>query len=58
MRHPNSRAGCERCERAAVIGGKVDVEPRGQGNKNYGWDVTEGFECFEPANDCDTAASW
>lgn len=33
---------------------EVDVEPRGQGNKNYGWDVTEGFECFEPQNGCDT----
>jgi glucose/arabinose dehydrogenase len=33
---------------------EVDVEPRGQGNKNYGWDLTEGFECFEPASGCDT----
>jgi len=33
---------------------EVDVEPSGQGNKNYGWDVTEGFECFEPQDGCDT----
>ncbi|MCC6763747.1 MAG: PQQ-dependent sugar dehydrogenase [Deltaproteobacteria bacterium] len=33
---------------------EVDVEPRGQGGRNYGWDVTEGFACFEPRNDCDT----
>jgi glucose/arabinose dehydrogenase len=33
---------------------EVDVEPRGQGGKNYGWDVTEGFECFEPQSGCDT----
>lgn len=33
---------------------EVDVEPRGQGNRNYGWDVTEGFECFEPQEGCDT----
>jgi glucose/arabinose dehydrogenase len=33
---------------------EVDVEPRGQGNRNYGWNVTEGFACFSPRSDCDT----
>ena len=33
---------------------EVDVEPRGQGGRNYGWNITEGFECFSPSNDCDT----
>lgn len=33
---------------------EVDVEPAGQGGRNYGWDVTEGFACFEPASGCDT----
>jgi glucose/arabinose dehydrogenase len=32
---------------------EVDVEPRAQGGRNYGWDVTEGFECFEPSSGCD-----
>jgi glucose/arabinose dehydrogenase len=34
---------------------EVDVEPRGQGGRNYGWNVTEGFECFSPRSGCDTA---
>ncbi|MBD3403311.1 hypothetical protein GF420_10485, partial [candidate division GN15 bacterium] len=25
------------------------------GGENYGWDITEGFNCFEPPTDCDTA---
>jgi glucose/arabinose dehydrogenase len=33
---------------------EVDVEPRGQGRRNYGWNITEGFECFEPSSGCDT----
>lgn len=33
---------------------EVDVEPRGQGGRNYGWNVTEGFACFAPPNACDT----
>jgi glucose/arabinose dehydrogenase len=33
---------------------EVDVEPRGQGGRNYGWNVTEGFECFQPSTGCDT----
>jgi glucose/arabinose dehydrogenase len=32
---------------------EVDVEPRGQGGRNYGWSVTEGFACFHPPNGCD-----
>ena len=32
---------------------EVDVEPRGQGGRNYGWNVTEGFECFQPSSGCD-----
>jgi len=33
---------------------EVDVEPRGQGGRNYGWNVTEGFECFRPSSGCNT----
>ncbi len=32
---------------------EVDVEPRGDGRRNYGWSVTEGRHCFEPPRDCD-----
>jgi glucose/arabinose dehydrogenase len=32
---------------------EVDVEPRGQGGRNYGWNVTEGFACFQPSQGCD-----
>lgn len=32
---------------------EVDVEPSGQGLKNYGWDVTEGSLCHEPPSGCD-----
>jgi glucose/arabinose dehydrogenase len=32
---------------------EVDVEPRGQGGRNYGWSVTEGLACFRPASGCD-----
>ena len=32
---------------------EVDVEPRGQGGRNYGWSITEGFACFHPASGCD-----
>jgi glucose/arabinose dehydrogenase len=31
---------------------EIDVEPAGQGNKNYGWDDMEGTHCFEPMNGC------
>lgn len=33
---------------------EVDVEPKGQGLKNYGWDIMEGTQCHEPPNSCDT----
>ena len=26
-----------------------------RGGQNYGWDIMEGFHCFEPAQGCDTA---
>jgi glucose/arabinose dehydrogenase len=32
---------------------EVDVEPAGQGLKNYGWDIMEGNDCHEPPNNCD-----
>ncbi|MDX9856758.1 MAG: PQQ-dependent sugar dehydrogenase [candidate division Zixibacteria bacterium] len=25
------------------------------GGQNYGWDITEGFHCYEPASNCDSA---
>ncbi len=34
---------------------EVDVEPAGQGGKNYGWNTMEGLHCFEPMNGCDQA---
>ncbi|NUP08891.1 MAG: hypothetical protein HOW73_22820 [Polyangiaceae bacterium] len=34
---------------------EIDVEPPGQGNRNYGWSVMEGTSCFKPgqAPGCD-----
>ncbi|UQA61532.1 PQQ-dependent sugar dehydrogenase [Polyangium aurulentum] len=32
---------------------EINVEPKGQGSKNYGWNTMEANECFDPANDCD-----
>ena len=32
---------------------EINVEPAGQGNKNYGWDEMEGGQCFEPPVSCD-----
>jgi glucose/arabinose dehydrogenase len=32
---------------------EIDVEPAGEGNKNYGWDVMEGTHCHEPSSGCD-----
>ena len=31
---------------------EIDIEPAGQGNKNYGWRLMEGTHCFNPV-DCD-----
>jgi glucose/arabinose dehydrogenase len=33
---------------------EVNVEPAGEGGRNYGWNIMEGPECFEEA-DCETA---
>lgn len=32
---------------------EVDIEPAGQGNKNYGWNTMEGTLCYEPPQGCD-----
>lgn len=33
---------------------EIDYEPAGfAGGRNYGWDLMEGFHCFEPMIDCD-----
>jgi glucose/arabinose dehydrogenase len=32
---------------------EVNVEPAGQGNKNYGWRLMEGTHCFNPTSNCD-----
>jgi glucose/arabinose dehydrogenase len=32
---------------------EVDVEPSGQGRRNYGWRITEGLHCFDPPGGCD-----
>jgi glucose/arabinose dehydrogenase len=32
---------------------EVNVVPAGQGGLNYGWDVMEGSDCFEPSAGCD-----
>jgi len=32
---------------------EVDVEPKGQGGRNYGWRITEGLHCYEPPSGCD-----
>ncbi len=34
---------------------EIDVEPRGEGGRNYGWRITEGRHCFDPATGCDTS---
>jgi glucose/arabinose dehydrogenase len=33
---------------------EIDVELAGDGRRNYGWNVTEGLACFNPATGCDT----
>jgi glucose/arabinose dehydrogenase len=32
---------------------EIDVEPAGQGLRNYGWNTMEGAHCFNPMNNCD-----
>ncbi|XXY50649.1 PQQ-dependent sugar dehydrogenase [Sorangium sp. So ce269] len=32
---------------------EIDIEPAGQGRKNYGWRLMEGAHCFTPAEGCD-----
>ncbi|WP_437995061.1 PQQ-dependent sugar dehydrogenase [Sorangium sp. So ce185] len=32
---------------------EINIEPAGQGRKNYGWRVMEGAHCFSPAENCD-----
>jgi glucose/arabinose dehydrogenase len=32
---------------------EVDIEKAGDGNKNYGWNKTEGLHCYQPATGCD-----
>ncbi|WP_437594848.1 PQQ-dependent sugar dehydrogenase [Sorangium sp. So ce1000] len=32
---------------------EIDIEPAGQGRKNYGWRLMEGAHCFVPAESCD-----
>lgn len=32
---------------------EIDVEPAGQGGKNYGWNTMEGTHCFSPLSGCD-----
>jgi glucose/arabinose dehydrogenase len=34
---------------------EINVVPAGQPGLNYGWDVMEGSDCFEPGNGCDRA---
>lgn len=34
---------------------EINVVPAGQGGLNYGWDVMEGSDCFEPRDGCDRA---
>lgn len=31
---------------------EINVVPAGQGGVNYGWDVMEGSDCFEPSTGC------
>jgi glucose/arabinose dehydrogenase len=32
---------------------EIDVEPAGQGNRNYGWRRKEGNSCYNPSSGCD-----
>lgn len=31
---------------------EIDLEPRAAGRRNYGWRITEGTRCFNPATGC------
>jgi glucose/arabinose dehydrogenase len=33
---------------------EVNVEPAGQGHRNYGWNVMEGTACYSPSSGCST----
>jgi glucose/arabinose dehydrogenase len=32
---------------------EIDVEPAGEGGRNYGWSVMEGSGCYRPSDGCD-----
>ncbi len=32
---------------------EIDIEKLGEGNKNYGWNKTEGNHCYQPMTNCD-----
>lgn len=34
---------------------EIDVAPAGTGGLNFGWNVMEGFHCYEPGTGCDQA---
>ncbi len=34
---------------------EIDVEPAGEGGRNYGWPIMEGTRCFDPPSGCDTS---
>lgn len=34
---------------------EVDIERAGEGQKNYGWNKTEGNHCYQPMSGCDEA---
>ncbi len=34
---------------------EIDVAPAGTGGLDFGWNVMEGFHCFEPSTGCDEA---
>lgn len=33
---------------------EINAQPASEGGVNYGWNITEGSLCFEPASGCDT----
>jgi glucose/arabinose dehydrogenase len=34
---------------------EIDVEPAGQGGRDYGWRIMEATQCFAPPTGCDTS---